>query len=158
MAKTKNVIQKFTAYSDQYKSPLWQKKRLEIMNRDKFTCQECGEKEKQLNVHHRFYIKGRNVWEYDNDVLQTLCEDCHEKQHKKEPKNKEFIKLLKTFSDTQIEQLFFFIFDIKYYIKKYPNIFNDLAIMTISETYMNKVFSEISFLSQLNDEINPISE
>jgi 5-methylcytosine-specific restriction endonuclease McrA len=49
MAKTKNVIQKFTAYSDQYKSPLWQKKRLEIMNRDKFTCQECGEKEKQLN-------------------------------------------------------------------------------------------------------------
>ena len=32
---------------------------------------------KSLNIHHKFYIDGKKPWEYDNDVLVTLCEDCH---------------------------------------------------------------------------------
>ena len=64
-------------YSEQLKSPMWQKKRLEILNRDNFTCQDCGDTESQLQVHHKSYVFGNKVWEYDNDNLVTLCETCH---------------------------------------------------------------------------------
>lgn len=68
-------------YSEQLKSPKWQKRRLEILNRDKFTCQICGSTEKTLHVHHTIYIPGRNIWEYEDDQLITLCEDCHAEEH-----------------------------------------------------------------------------
>lgn len=35
-----------------------------------------------LNVHHRYYVDGKNPWEYDNDALITLCQDCHCLEHK----------------------------------------------------------------------------
>ena len=34
-----------------------------------------------LAVHHKRYIVGRNAWEYDDDDLVTLCQDCHSKVH-----------------------------------------------------------------------------
>ena len=37
---------------------------------------------KALNVHHRYYVDGKNPWEYDDDVLITLCQDCHCLEHK----------------------------------------------------------------------------
>jgi hypothetical protein len=64
-------------YKDQLSHPLWQKKRLEILERDEFKCRYCGDKETQLQVHHFFYKKGLNVWEYDNDNLITVCKHCH---------------------------------------------------------------------------------
>lgn len=66
-------------YSEKLRDPRWQKKRLEIMNRDDFRCQACQSKEKTLNVHHRFYRKGKAPWEYENSELVTFCEDCHQK-------------------------------------------------------------------------------
>jgi hypothetical protein len=65
-------------YSELLKSPKWQKKRLEIMKRDKFACKLCGDTETQLHIHHKEYINGLNPWEYDNKYLITLCADCHE--------------------------------------------------------------------------------
>ena len=74
----------YATYSDQLKSKNWQKKRLEILNLHQFTCEECQrEDDLQLHVHHRFYLKNRLAWEYDNDVFQVLCEDCHKKVHEK---------------------------------------------------------------------------
>jgi 5-methylcytosine-specific restriction endonuclease McrA len=35
-----------------------------------------------LHVHHKFYIRGKNPWEYENSALSTLCWHCHEKLHK----------------------------------------------------------------------------
>ncbi|HEY5590661.1 MAG TPA: HNH endonuclease [Paludibacter sp.] len=66
-------------YLDKLKSPKWQKKRLEILERDEFTCIDCGSSDKNLQVHHTIYINDRNPWEYENFQLITLCEDCHEK-------------------------------------------------------------------------------
>ena len=71
-------------YQDQLKSPKWQKKRLDILNLRGFKCEKCNCEENQLHVHHRFYLKNRKAWEYDNDVFQVLCHICHEKEHKKE--------------------------------------------------------------------------
>lgn len=64
-------------YKKQYSNPQWQKKRLEIMQRDNFACEACGDTEEMLNVHHKHYIKGKKIWEYDDENLITLCEICH---------------------------------------------------------------------------------
>ena len=36
---------------------------------------------KGLNIHHTYYTKECKPWEYENDSLVTLCEDCHKKRH-----------------------------------------------------------------------------
>lgn len=64
------------AYFEKLKDPRWQKRRLEILARDNFTC-ECGDTESTLHIHHAYYIKNREPWEYPNWSLQTLCADCH---------------------------------------------------------------------------------
>ena len=37
---------------------------------------------KALNVHHKYYVNGKNPWEYDDEALITLCQDCHCLEHK----------------------------------------------------------------------------
>lgn len=68
-------------YKEQVKSPKWKRRRLEILQRDDFTCQICGCKEKMLHVHHTAYEKGKMIWDYPDEMLITLCEDCHEYEH-----------------------------------------------------------------------------
>jgi hypothetical protein len=65
------------SYSDLLRDPRWQRKRLEIMERDDWQCQECGDKATTLNVHHRRYVKGCKPWEYEDDDLVCLCQPCH---------------------------------------------------------------------------------
>ena len=68
-------------YGESLKDPRWQKKRFDILNRDNWTCQICGSKEKTLHVHHLCYDKNKNPWEYDEMSLITLCEGCHKLEH-----------------------------------------------------------------------------
>ena len=76
-------------YSEQLKDPRWQKKRLEIMSRDGFTCKLCGDKETTLNIHHKQYDYNCKPWEYSDDKLITICEHCH----KEVEDNKVFINI-----------------------------------------------------------------
>lgn len=69
------------SYAEKLKDPRWQKKRLEILQRDEWTCRYCGDKETTLHVHHDFYIPGEEPWEADEYFLITLCSDCHELVH-----------------------------------------------------------------------------
>lgn len=64
-------------YAEKLRDPRWQKKRLEVLNRDRFICQRCGDADAPLNVHHLVYDRGCSPWEYDMAVLMTLCEGCH---------------------------------------------------------------------------------
>lgn len=66
-------------YAEKLKDPRWQKKRLEILNRDNFTCRagSCFETEKTLHVHHLDYIHGNDPWDYPDYYFLTVCEDCH---------------------------------------------------------------------------------
>ena len=68
------------------KDPRWQKKRLEVMERDHFGCVNCGDNESTLNIHHLIYFPNKKPWEYRKDLLITLCEECHneEKEYRKE--------------------------------------------------------------------------
>jgi hypothetical protein len=76
-------------YAEKLKDPRWQRKRLEIMERDEFKCRHCRSKEKTLNVHHKIYRKGKMPWDYEDAVFVTLCEQCH----KKAEENKEVVLL-----------------------------------------------------------------
>ena len=69
------------AFSDQYKHPKWQKKRLEMLDAASFQCSNCGEQDSQLHVHHKTYIKGRKIWDYKPSQLAVLCEKCHASEH-----------------------------------------------------------------------------
>ena len=71
-------------YKLQLKTEEWKIKRFSILKRDNFKCKKCGEKN-NLHVHHKFYEKGLKAWEYENEVLITLCFECHAKEHEKKP-------------------------------------------------------------------------
>ncbi len=66
-------------YFEKLKDPRWQKKRLEIFQRDGFACVECGDKQSTLNVHHVKYAKRAAPWDAPDGWLKTLCESCHER-------------------------------------------------------------------------------
>lgn len=66
------------SYYEQLRDMRWQQKRLEILKRDDWMCSDCGRSEgSTLNVHHRYYVKGRAPWEYPDNALASLCEQCH---------------------------------------------------------------------------------
>lgn len=77
-------------YAEKLKDPRWQKKRLEIMQRDNFTCQMigCHETEKTLHIHHLDYLNCKDSdgpWDYPDNYLITVCEDCHQEINELRP-------------------------------------------------------------------------
>lgn len=69
-------------YADLLRHPLWQRKRLEILQRSGFVCEDCGGKDEELHVHHHRYRRGAKPWEYDARDLQVLCKTCHAEKTK----------------------------------------------------------------------------
>jgi len=67
-------------YAEKLKDPRWQKKRLEVLQRDKFTCMHCYGTTKELHVHHLSYGGKRNPWDVDEMYLTTLCSSCHKNE------------------------------------------------------------------------------
>lgn len=74
------------SYAKLIKSPQWQKKRLEILERDGFKCVKCGCEDEALHVHHLYYKKETMPWDYPDDALITLCEKCHKAAHQNDNK------------------------------------------------------------------------
>lgn len=71
-------------YQDQLQDPRWFAKRSKILERDGRICQHCGNPHR-LHVHHKEYAGDfRPPWEYGDDDLVTLCENCHEDLHRNE--------------------------------------------------------------------------
>ena len=67
-------------FSEQYKSPEWQKLRSRIFTRDGFKCRnkKCKTPEAQLHCHHLYYSSKLKVWQLPDNAYLTLCEFCHE--------------------------------------------------------------------------------
>jgi hypothetical protein len=78
-------------YSELLKDPRWQKKRLEILQRDNWTCQICYDTESMLVVHHRKYLDNTLPWDYPNNILVTLCESCHQCETNGRPLMEEYL-------------------------------------------------------------------
>lgn len=91
-----------------YDSGVWKKLREEVKKRDNYECQECKRqgrvtidtneysesarrKKIQLVVHHIKELEHHPELALEIDNLETVCVDCHNKEHgrefgKKEPK------------------------------------------------------------------------
>jgi hypothetical protein len=66
-------------YEEYLKTPEWREKREQALERDGHCCRVCNSG-KNLDVHHRTYVRRGN--ESPND-LTTLCRSCHEYFHKR---------------------------------------------------------------------------
>jgi len=62
-------------YSEKLRHPKWQKKRLEILQRDNFICTKCGDNETELHIHHLKY--NGEPYDVPNENLITVCKYCH---------------------------------------------------------------------------------
>ena len=83
----KELVKTKTAYELLLERPEWKAYRLAVLAERGELCEWCGSN-KNLQVHHKFYLKypnGKHIlpWEYNINCLLVLCEDCHEKAHKK---------------------------------------------------------------------------
>lgn len=85
---------KKSEYTQWLKDPRWQKKRLEIMQRDGFRCKKCKSDNNTLHVHHKYYIYKKNPWDYPDELLVTLCEDCHQEEEDNKYIINDFTKVL----------------------------------------------------------------
>jgi hypothetical protein len=68
-----------SSYSLLLRDPRWQRKRLEIFNRDAWACTRCSDEFTNLQVHHLYYNHDKYPWDYPDDALITLCDLCHAK-------------------------------------------------------------------------------
>ncbi len=64
-----------------YLDPRWQKRRLERLESAKWECQNCGNAEETLHVHHLRYLAKHKPWEYEDGDLAVLCAPCHASWH-----------------------------------------------------------------------------
>lgn len=120
-------------YAEKLRSPLWQKKRLAILERDKYTCQWCRDTETELQIHHLFYHKGREPYDYKDEHLITYCKHCHA-----------LAELIKgEFKDIQIVHSVF----------KYTQFKTDVIIFAVVSNTQNLKFAAIFNFDNLDNSI-----
>ena len=71
------------SYQSDLMDPRWQRKRLEIFQRDGFQCLRCWAVDRTIVVHHRIYHL--RPWDCPDFDLETLCDACHHKEHAGSP-------------------------------------------------------------------------
>ena len=67
-----------------YKSKRWKTKRLAILRRDKYLCQECrkyGKIKEAVTVHHIKHADTHPELAFEDSNLESLCTGCHNKMH-----------------------------------------------------------------------------
>lgn len=85
-------------YADKLKHPNWQKMRLKVLQKAKFTCKLCKDTETELHVHHNYYEADTDPWDYPLNAFTCLCKHCHhEVENKKETESDFDINLIKIF-------------------------------------------------------------
>lgn len=92
-------------FSEQYRNPEWQKKRLEVLSRSNFTCEQCGCNNSTIHVHHKRYLKGRKVWEYDLENFEALCQPCHHENHKAKNKINDLLASVESYQWEDLAEL-----------------------------------------------------
>ena len=76
MSKNKKIA----GTADQYDNEEWKYRRKEILKIDNHRCKRC-KSSSNLQVHHLRYSRDREIWDYKDKDLVTLCESCHKEIH-----------------------------------------------------------------------------
>ena len=72
-------------YYDDLNDERWKRKREKILKIHSYRC-PCGSRE-NLQIHHKYYNRypdgsWARAWDYPDNALMVLCDDCHKKYHK----------------------------------------------------------------------------
>lgn len=126
-------------YSELLKDPRWQKKSLEILSADRWCCRNCESKTRTLHVHHLYYEKGCDPWDYPDGALITLCNECHEEAHK--------INWQKAFLDLNLtpQRLLSLALTYKFLIDKHQRLTADVL-----NKYQMRVMPELCILPEVD--------
>lgn len=93
-------------YAEKLLDPRWQKRRLEALSLSNFSCECCFDGTKTLHVHHKHYIKDREVWEYEDSQLAVLCHECHKLQHNRKERFEDLIARLPLDGPGNIDEIY----------------------------------------------------
>jgi len=66
-------------YAEKLRDPRWQRRRLEIFQRDNWRCQLCSRTDLELHLHH-LYRTTEDPWDEPDLHLLTVCQLCHDQQ------------------------------------------------------------------------------
>ena len=67
-----------------YLTTKWKRKRMSILRRDRFLCQDCkryGRMREATEVHHIKHLDEYPELAYVDENLVSLCKSCHNKRH-----------------------------------------------------------------------------
>lgn len=70
-------------YGDLLQCFEWKFKRLSVLLRDKFECNDCKIRKVNNHVHHTYYLQNKLPWDIKDEALETLCHKCHSERHQK---------------------------------------------------------------------------
>jgi hypothetical protein len=68
-------------YSERLADGRWQMFRTNLLNAVNWKCQDCGAEGKEgawMQIHHIFYLVGKDPWDYPESLLRCVCDSCHE--------------------------------------------------------------------------------
>jgi hypothetical protein len=133
-------------YSEKLKDPRWQKARLNILNRDGFACRDCGNDEDELHVHHCFYSKGQ-PWDTNEELLLTLCRNCHDRRGSVESRVRELIGIV--FAASSIDAVELFCADLSNEIRS--EIFEDGPDLRVKNGYDLEYETDVRWLFDLRE-------
>lgn len=92
------------SYFEKLRDPRWQRRKNEKLIAANYCCEFCGDDRSNLQVHHRWYLKNREPWEYTNEQLEVLCEKHHEMATRIQKLLKERLSLLNVSEQAEIAQ------------------------------------------------------
>lgn len=136
-------------YQEQLNDPQWYAKREKIKLRDLNKCVKCGSQIK-LNVHHIYYKSNLLAWEYPDNCYQTLCKNCHEKEHiSQNPLSADLSIVCRKFGDKLFEE--------NKKTSLYLDIVNRELLLSLNENTL-KLFLLISFNLKTSEDFIVINE
>jgi len=65
-----------TTYAAKLKDPRWKRKRRDLIIAAGCACEECGDKESRLQIHHKYHDHSLAPWEYPHKAMCVLCSGC----------------------------------------------------------------------------------
>ncbi len=89
-------------YAEQLRDSRWIERSEQVKTDAGRRCEECGEDDKGLDVHHSYYQNGLMAWEYPDEALHCLCHECHEIRAQEE---RELLKAVHCLKRWQIYEL-----------------------------------------------------